>query len=322
MNKINIFIAASPLQLLNCIEAVHYFKSDNNVLLLLHTNNKVAKLQIEKLTVFVDWISIKYIFLPLTYIKRILFPMDVNNILQSLPKNRVERVFVGDYMSDHINHIVNYFQNKNIYLVDDGLALLGYDQYINNKSYRHRALKALYKLFFYNLSDIKYNFFTIFPIKINHVVKNNYVFFNKLSCEKKIEDVVYFIGQPLIDLSFIEKNKFKRELSKVINSYKNKKFVYILHRQEKDESIKSISVELNFECKRFDNLLELEMLLSEKMPSDFATFYSTAIVILPRFFKKCKYQAFKINDKKINNRAIIKKCYDNFRENNIVIREL
>jgi len=73
-----------------------------------------------------------------------------------------------------------------------------------------------------------------------------------------------------------------------------------LHRREDIENIKKLSLELNFEYKEFENMIELEMLDSMVVPSIFATFFSTAIVSLPSFILESKYQVFRIKDENIN----------------------
>ena len=298
--KYNIFIVTGPLHIMNAIEAIDYFKTKNNILLVLYTAQNQQLEQMKKILKFHHWHTIKYIPLPMKTLDKLIFTYEINNSLKDIDSSKLDKIFVGDYRSDHVNHIVNFFQNKNIYLLDDGLAQVIYHKETSNESFKVKTRRFIYKLLMYKLSKIKYTFFTIFDIENEKVIKNRYSFFKKYIKDKKVENAVYFIGQPLIEANIISEDIYKNELSKVINFYDNKKFVYILHRREDENRVKKLSIELNFKYKIFENLIELEMINSKSIPSEFATFFSTAIVTLPNFITLSEYRVFQIDNRYIN----------------------
>jgi hypothetical protein len=300
----NIFIVASPLQVMNAIEAIEYFKTQNNILLVLYTGSEKPLSQIKKMLNFSDWDTIKYILLPLKIVDKIVFSKKIDSSLKFIEKNKIAKLFVGEYRSDHVNHIVNSLTNQNIYLLDDGLSQLNYHKEIGQQSTKVKALRVLYKCLFYKLKPIKYTFFTMFDIENEKIIKNNYTFFKKQIGSKKIENSIYFIGQPLVELGIMSKENHKKELNKIIDFYKAKEFIYILHRREEVENVKKLSIELNFKYKEFDSLIELEMINSKIIPSSFATFYSTAIVTLPSFILETEYRVFRSQDNIINKKFI------------------
>jgi len=302
--KYNIFIVAGPLHLMNAIEAIEYFKSKNNILIVLYTDNKQQLSQIKKLLNFVNWHTVEYIRIPQNIIDKLFFVNNIDSSLQTIQKDKIDKLFVGEYRSDHVNHIVNMLSNKDIYLLDDGLAQLNYHNEMNSQPYRVKVRRVIYQALFYKLERINYTFFTIFDIKNEKIIKNNYNFFKKYIRDKQVEDSVYFIGQPLVELGIMSEENYKKSLSKIIDFYKGRKFIYILHRREKVENIKELSLKLNFEYKLFDNLIELEMIMSKIVPSDFATFYSTAIVTLPRFISEIEYRVFRTKDNIIHKNFI------------------
>jgi hypothetical protein len=302
--KYNIFIVSSPLQIMNAIEAVEYFGTRNNILLVSYIGNKKPLSQIKKMLNFSDWHTVKYILLPLKVVDKLIFSKKIYSALQFIEKSKIDKLFVGEYRSDHVNHIVNSLRNQEVYLLDDGLAQLNYHKELTQQPYKVKIRRLIYKLLFYKLKTIKYTFFTMFDIKNEKIIKNNYNFFKKYIGNKEIEDAIYFIGQPIIELNVMSKDNYKKELLKIINFYKGKKFVYILHRREEVENIKNLSLELNFEYKAFDNLIELEMINNPITPSNFATFFSTAIVTLPNFISESEYRVFRSKDKIINKKFI------------------
>lgn len=326
MNNYNIFIAASPLQLLNCIEAAFYFKTNNNILLFLTNNETNNFSQMSMLLDIFKWSEVKYVSLPKTITSRIFFVKSIQSTLKDLNHSLIEKIFVGEYRSDHITHITNYLRGKEIYLVDDGMALLNYREYASKKSNKQKLRALVYKSFLYKLSVINFKFFTTFDIGLDNIVKNEYAYIKQYMKKKSTDTSVYFIGQPLIELSMISEHNYKVELNKVINLYKNKKFVYILHRRQEDKIIKKLALELDFEYKRFDQLIELEILNASIIPSEFATFYSTAIITLPKFFNNCIYKAYKINplifNKKFTDIDAIEKCYIEFSNSDIQVVSL
>jgi len=326
MKKYNIFIVGSPLQLFNGIEASHYFKTTNNILLLLHVCEEESIAQIEKLLNFMTWSDVIYISIPKQQRESITFPSKLKKILKEIPLgNKIEKIFVGEYRNDYVTHIIHSLNNKNIYLLDDGLGQINYHQKVNHFSYKSQIKKIVYKhLLFYKLKKIKYTFFTIFNIENEKYIKNCYEFFKQSIAKKDIVNTVYFIGQPLVELNILSETEYKNELSKIIKFYRGKKFVYILHRRQDKQKIHNFSKELNFEYKEFENLIELEMINSTTIPSDFATFFSTAIVTLPHFIQEAEYRVFRTENKYINKKYLpsIKVAYKEFSDIGLKVEEL
>ena len=298
--KDNIFIVAGPLHIMNSIEAVKYFKTKNNILLVLYTDNSMQLAQMKKLLAFnfIIWKKIQYIPLPKTPKDKFFFTKQIETQFQDITKSRVDKIFVGEYRSDHVNHMVNFLNSEDIYLLDDGLAQLNYKKQFKNIPIKVKIRRVIYKLLSYKLKKINYTFFTIFDIEERRVIKHQFEFFHSNIKTKKIKNTIYFIGQPLVELGIVDRKNYKNMLGYIIDSYKNLKFIYILHRRENINNIKKLSVELDFEYKILENLIELEMIQSSTIPSHFATFYSTAIVTLPYFLSNLEYKVFKI-DKKI-----------------------
>jgi len=300
----NIFIVAGPLHIINAIEARDYFNTQNNILLILYTDNNHQLSQMKRLLNFYKWDKTIYLPLPMKKIDKIFFAKRVKKILKDIKMDYISNIFVGEYRSDHVNHIVNSLNSDKVYLLDDGLAQLDYHQETNNIPNRVKFRRFFYRIISYKLKSIDYTFFTIYNIPNVKIVRNSYTFFKKYISLKQIENKIYFIGQPLVELKVINQKDYIKKLSKIIEIYRNIEFVYILHRREKRENIEKISLELNFEYREFDNPIEIEMLQTDTLPNYFATFYSSAIVTLPSFITQSEYRVFKIDEKNINPKFI------------------
>ncbi|HHB95191.1 MAG TPA: hypothetical protein ENK88_08600 [Campylobacterales bacterium] len=306
MKIYNVFIVAGPLHIMNSIEAIEYFKTKNNILLILYTDNKKQLNQMKKLLKFIDWHRIEYIPLPQKSIDKIIFSKNIYHSLKFIKKNKIDKLFVGEYRSDHVNHIVNSLKDEEVYLLDDGLAQIDYHKEMAWQPYRVKVRRLIYSFLLYKLNRIKYTFFTVFDIDNEKVIKNNYSFFKRYIDKKDITQSVYFIGQPLVELGIMSEDNYKNELTKIISFYGKKKFVYILHRRQDEKYIRKLSIKLKFEYREFENMIELEMINSKTVPSDFATFYSTAIVTLPQFIEESKYRVFRSQNRCFNKKFIDK----------------
>ena len=304
MKKYNVFIVAGPLHVMNAIEAISYFNTKNNILLILYTANSDQLNQMEKLLGFAKWHSVKYIPLPEKKLDKIFFVQKVYMSLKGIEKKSLEKVFVGEYRSDHVNHIVNFFQSKEVYLLDDGLAQLSYHEEIATQSLKVRVRRLIYMALLYKLKRINYTFFSMFEIENEKCIKNNYLFFKQYIEKKETEDIVYFIGQPLVELNIISELDYREMIAKVMEFYVTKRFVYIMHRREKEKNIEKLSEALNFKYLKLSNLIELEMINAKVVPSDFSTFFSTAIVTLPKFIENSEYRVFELENRYLNKEYI------------------
>ena len=328
MSKTALFIISSPLQLMNSIEAIKYFGITKPKLLIIHiVNRDDIKKHFSRLLEFIEWDSIDYVQLPEKKLDKILFPKNIKKSLNRININNIDKIFVGDYQSNHINHIVNYLDIKDVYLIDDGMAMAVYDTYLYSKPRKEKIVDIFYKFIGYQIKPIDYTFFTFFNLKERRVIQNNFSFFRNLISQKEIKNRVYFIGQPLVELDIITRDSYIRVLQKIIDFYSDKEFIYVLHRREEESYIDIVSKELDFRYIRFDNLIELEMIFSNTIPSHFGTFYSTAILTLPKLFNKSAYHAFRIDNNILINQDLkfkeaLDSCYQEFIDSDIEVKKI
>jgi len=328
MRKTALFIISSPLQLMNSIEAIKYFGITKPKLLIIHiVKRDDIKKHFSRLLEFIEWDSIDYIELPQKKLDKILFPKNIKKSLNRININNIDKLFVGDYQSNHINHIVNYLDIKDVYLIDDGMAMAVYDTYLYSKPRKEKIVDIVYKFIGYRIEPIDYTFFSFFDLKEKRVIQNNFNFFRSLMSQKEIENSVYFIGQPLVEVNTLTQDSYIKALQNIIDFYSGKEFVYILHRREELSFIDKVSKELNFRYIKFDNLIELEMIFSKTIPSHFGTFFSTAIFTLPKLFDNSSYQAFRIDDNIFINQDLkfkeaLDTCYQEFIDSGIEVKQI
>ncbi len=322
----NIFIAASPLQLLNCIEASHHFKTKNNILLIAKEGKSKNLDQMIQLLEIYCWDKIIYLDLPVGFLKYIRYPSFIKSFLKETITMPIENIFVGAYRSMHINHLVNFLDVKNIYLVDDGVSTLSYEKYNKSKSIKKSIRDIIYRLMLYKTKNIKYIFFTCFYLENYKTIENAYDYIKKYKSNVTSSNMVMFIGQPLVELSVVTPKYYKEYMKKIIHYFDNQNFIYILHRGNDRNFIDGLSKELGFKYLEFDNLIELEILQSSNIPCTIATFYSTGIYTLNKIFKNVKYVAFRIEKEHIDQKLLssldIESYYKEFEKSGILVEDI
>jgi hypothetical protein len=298
----SIYIAASPLQLLNCIEAKQHFKDKNTVLLLVIGACKNTRSQMNELIGLDYWNTIIRIRLPVGYYQKLIFVKYVDKILNDIKEKEFHRAFVGDIRNIYIRHIFNSISAFSKFSVDDGMPTVSLNTNISESSFKI----LFFRLFLYKTQITNLSFFTIFNLTGSTFIKNEYHFLkNKLKKPVYDKEWIFFIGQPLVELGIVSKDKYIKNLRLIIDLNVGKKFTYILHRRQNYEEMKEISNIVGFKLLSFKNLIEIEMVKMGVIPYKLLTYYSAAIVTLPIIFKDINYQVIKVDsDTNYNMREI------------------
>ncbi|ABB43883.1 hypothetical protein Suden_0604 [Sulfurimonas denitrificans DSM 1251] len=313
----NLFVARSPLQVINAIEAVKHFKLTNNTLVLIYNRSTANTKQMRFLLSLLEWEEV--IHIEDGYGSKILKYV---NLIKKLRKERFNYIFVGELGVSYKMIIANIKKEK-VFLMDDGTAtIVYYNTFIKQDRYNKYNFKELRFLLFglkIKIRD-KINLFTYFdlaPVHGNEVIKNNLAYFKRkyLSNAIKENDIVYFIGQPA-DI-FMDIDVYKKDIEALIKKF-NKKIVYIPHRLEvykQQEAINSIESDL-FEVKKLDVPIELYFLQSDVYPMHIVSYYSTALVTLKFLFDMCINEYIIVPKNSINEKRYegIESCYSIFKE--------
>lgn len=316
----NLFVVRSPLQLINSIEAVDYFKLKNNILVIIHNRSIVNKEQMKCLINMVEWEEV--IHVEESYKSKFFKYLGV---IKYLKKQPYKYVFVGELGISYKMIIANIRKEK-VFLLDDGTATVDYyNKFIRQDKYNKYNFREIRFLFFglkIKIRD-KINLFTYFnlePVNKNEVIRNElaYLRMNYLDEAKKDSDVIYFIGQT--SEVFMNIDMYIKDIENLIIKF-NKKIVYIPHRSESKEqenAVLSIKSDL-FTIKKLELPLELYFLYNNIYPLHIISYFSTALVTLSILFKECKAEYIKVSKNSINEKRIknIENCYILFHESGI-----
>ena len=320
----NFFIAKTPLQLFNCIEARDRFhKSEENTLFYQYRSD-IDKKQIKNL---IDDSWFEVIDYPLTLSNRLFFPILLNKIKLKY-KNRVSNCYYGAY-NGIISHLINSINPSNNFLVDDGVKTIKISQFIKDNKLDKRGFLRPLKDFLLKSSRgyiYKSKFFTVYSEIEKHlpnrVVINDYRAFKDRVLTMNRENIVYFIGTALLKRTLKNRDSFEQELKRVIDYYnqRNQKFIYILHRYEEIEYLNSLAKKYNFEAVKFNNIIEIELFQRGTFPKEVSSFASTAVETINMIYG-VEMKIFELDNSKIYDKyqKVFQDLYNNFRDKGIEV---
>lgn len=284
-------IIASPLQLINTIEAKEFlnineiditFLSDGNI-----ANEKQITVVLKSLNIPHE---IKTINIPkgLSFWKKLLFLKELRKKIDTT--NHYEYIIIGHFRSIYQASYANCYKGKKI-LVDDGTRTIDDMAFLNDSGYHSWSykLKNIYYSFFsiepYIILD-RYTFFSYYTRKVKvkehiHLINNDFSFLQKRRIENNTEDnKIAFVGQSLVDSKLITRDYYI-ELLKRIDSYYKKMYgndmviAYYAHRNESDNILELINKKINWKIVKNELPLELHFLLSPNFPLEVGFFFSS-----------------------------------------------
>ena len=317
--KENLFIARTPLQLFNCIEARNRFHADEENTLFYLYQRDIDKKQMRNLIKEEEWHRI--VAYPLDWKRRLFFPIFLRGIKREL-RFKISHCYYGVYNSI-ISSFINYIAPKELIIVDDGvhtfeMAVLLESGKIGRKGF----LKDIRNFILSSDASFLYrsSFFTIYDLSRynigNKVIVNDYRVFHSAIKSLPKKEIVYFIGTNLNEKILKDISYFEEYMKKIVEYYKEKKLVYILHRYESPDFIGMLAEKCGFEYVIFDNPIEIDIAGAGFLPEEIATFGSSAVDTLSILYPDCRYKIFYLESRDIKEakQDIFIKLYDAFEE--------
>lgn len=324
----SLFIARTPFQLFNCIEAKSNFVDTGDSYLLCIYKKNIDKVMMKHLIDKAMWKDIY--FLKLTAFNKLFYPLILKQFL-SKPDN-AKYCFFG-LTTPIISHCINTVgANKNI-LVDDGNEIFLIAQKIANGSiFSIRKFQKWYNLllgrkiyFEYIKKMIIFSFFNLKDYKLkNTIIYNDYRAFRQKILHLPRSKEIFFIGSNLID-TYIDRKSFESNMQAVINYYRNSRVTYVLHRYEDREYLENLGERFGFKIIQFSTILEAALLEYGCIPYKIATFRSTALETLGYLYKPIEIEIFKIDTKqllKAEQQKEYSNLYKNYEQKKIVMIDL
>lgn len=320
--KKNLILASSPLQVINALEAIYYFKLKNIVFVLKFNKmiNNINQIE-EQIKSLDDKIEIIRIY-PVGGSK---FFKYVNNI-KNLNKYEYDKIILGEFGTFSRVLIANLNKNK-VLLVDDGTAtIVDFEKTIKlNKinKFNFRELRFLFYGLKINVKD-KLNFFTYYDLEKLpdvEVIKNNLEYMRKDFVLNNIDycDTIFFFGQP--SEIFSDKKELELYLYKIVNKFGDKKIFYIPHRAQTKDEINNIRLmNKNIKILEINMPVERYFLDNGIYPKHVISYISTALTTTKILFPECTTNYIRIQKPNFNlsDMHYLDIIYDYFEKDNIL----
>ena len=328
----NLFIVASPLQFINCIEAKNKFNTKENILILMYNSveNELDKNQKLSLLNKSDWDEVIYYDQGKIPKKKRFF--EQVKLIKKLKMFKYDYIFSGE---DGIFNRVLFanLNHKELFLVDDGTATIftyqkELDGYFNSLSFSSKLRYYRYLLLGLKFEkDLKINFFTVYNLnntKNISVVQNSYEFLKQKINRFEIKDTIYFLGQAVVEASWITLEKYIDYIKRYKLANKDKKIVYIPHRSEKITKEYKALEDKDFIIQPSKGAIEILFIEKQIYPKKIVSFISSALFNLDKIFPKSKIESILIDYEELqpHPKKIFKECYEFFKDTNVKLIKL
>jgi hypothetical protein len=225
--------------------------------------------------------------------------------------DHVEKLFLGNYLNDydlHMRHVANRIRHNQLFLLDVGTDTLriGRQRLEEQKDKCSRAIaeKPLKQVseswegsWFAKLKHIIRNrfvdwtvdgaprltFFTCYELEVHpsdEVISNDYRCLQTRVQNARRVDVVFFVGQPVVDQQYVRSETFVCHMRRVAGHFSGRQLVYVPHPRESEHYVEIVRAEFGFSVQRFCVPIEHAIALGGEVPRSVASFFSSALINL------------------------------------------
>ncbi|MBB1149738.1 hypothetical protein H4K35_06265 [Myroides sp. NP-2] len=331
---LNVFLVASPFQLLNSLEAMYKFcKNEHNILVLFENNNDKQNLLLKNVLAEFEC---DYELIVIKKENPIKMFFNKVILLNKLQKININRLFVG-HLEEFFNKL--YICNLNykiLFSIDDGAATINlFDKYngssvltvINSMKDRVKCIVGNLIGNLKTMKNVDIHWFSIFDLVGSNVTKNELAYvkgnFSKLNrtsilVDNKSRNVI-FIGSNVVNAQVIVDSTsylmlLENYFIKLRASEPELNIYYVPHRFEDLNILDPLAQKLNIVTINHDTIVELFLLKNTIKPYKIASFYSTALYSLKAIFNNIEIEFIRIPDNLINEsfKDRVKKVQDDY----------
>jgi hypothetical protein len=284
-------LIANPTQMMNAIEARHFYKNEFSRFHLVVFSDAIA--YIDQILALADDQWNKIIYRPGK-------PGKVNSVWNAFKKrNFIHSVLrnakQGDaIMIGNIHHfgccaIAHLWNDEgNVYALDDGLGTVNWDMQLRDakvwcpkpaRGWKGKLEKWLLGNPIIELDKLK--FFSVYPLShFTNCDENNFISLRNDFSGKKIEEnLVLFLDQPLVELGIVSLHDYQAMMGKIYAHYKLMGLEFKIVRHRAAHFRNAIN---GVEYLEFDQPIEWEMKDWKSLPGKVSTFYSSGVYHLSK----------------------------------------
>ena len=196
----------------------------------------------------------------------------------------ISRVYMGSYTNIyHLTVAAEYERTAKIVLLYDGIGVVTFAKHRKANDPSIKKFPQLYRLLGYKepvLANL--NFVAPYELEVGKQDQFQKIVIENQSPKKKVllENKVFFIGQPFLEIGIISKKYYLDSLQWVVDQNKEKELIYLPHPREKEHNLSEIDKIMPVE--KLNMVLEEYYLNSESFPKKVISYCSS--VLLNLFF--------------------------------------
>lgn len=283
--SIDLYLCRSPLQLLNCIEARKALGGERRSVLLAAHCVPLDKSMMEKLLVlYQGWDEVH--FFPLYPLRNQIATM--RRVLRARPL--VERLVIGD-STQFLNLLINrVLRPRSVVMVDDGASTLSRAPFIADRTLhlrrknlapkspllgRLKAWLGLEPTYLYR-ADF-FTFYDLAKFGLHGSRRNTLAFCRSCLAQKPLSDETWFIGSNFRGDLLLDPASYDGLVERLAEFEDLSRVVYIPHRKEPDDYLATLAARHGFTVRRFEAMVELEVLKAAALPARIISFGSSAV---------------------------------------------
>jgi len=238
----------------------------------------------------------------------------------------VEKLFLGNYLNDydlHMRHVATRIRYDRLFLLDVGTDTLRIGRQrlqeqddkssctvaeklpkqvaeARNSSWFARLKCAIRRRFVdWTVDGVpSLTFFTCYELEVHpndEIMSNDYRCLQDRVRNVRRVDVVFFVGQPVVDQQYVWVDTFVRHMRRVADHFSGRQLVYVPHPRESERYIELVRAEFGFPIQRFLVPIEYAIALGGDVPCSVASFFSSALVnLVPMLGENVELTAFYI----------------------------
>ena len=320
----NLFLASTPFQLINALEAIEHYQCNNNIIIVREQENENAERQMEELLAQHNWFGIIRLERNPT---RSLYPrlvLVLKKVRKLNPSMTFNYVFYTEYPSRRVATILGNItiKNKEVMYDDGTWTLKAYEEQLRDNirvSYSQLKRNITLNLFGYKkprdfyISD-KFELFTLFDLKAKHfhIVANT---FPRLRRQISKQPTIFkanssravFIGDGATD-GGIDLNEYKKSLQRLSEQFDE--IIYFPHRNEKASVRDLLQKVPNLRyAEETKGPIELEICKYDNIAAIYG-YYSTALFTLSRIYPHLSIYTRRLEDHEIIDKTLVYKLME------------
>ncbi len=312
-----LFIIANPTHLIGVKNYIETHKKKKNyvILAIKYYKNHKNFIEVLRKEASLDLLRIFYIKQDKTGVllyHDVLRKMILIELL-GLKNYNFDEVLFTNYYSWFQNYLVSKSGAKKIILISDGTGI--FDVVENRKITKKTPFKAN-KIFvdkILRLKPIEYlNIYSPVNLKTAPGDSLEIFRFKGLEARKVDQQKIYFVGSPLVELSYISSEFNSEYFTKIRNFFKPKNIYYFAHRRESDENLKNYHLfdEIIRDKVPFETRLSTEKIL----PGIIISYLSSVLINLPEVYPNIQFIYLPLENDQITKDEFIPK-YKNLKSN-------